>query len=87
MRRQVSVTSDWSGNESHCSQASSLGFLRDTVQTVKLLLLCSDLVSGNNTPNLEEYQGPPDMQTKARDTQAAKQQCQENLLRWSISHL
>ena len=27
----------------------------------------------------------PDMQTKAKNTKAAKQQCQENLLRWSNS--
>lgn len=40
-------------------------------------------VSGNDTPNLYEHQGSPEIQTKAKDTQVAKQQCQENLLRWS----
>lgn len=85
MRRQVSVTSNWSGSEFHCSQASSLGFLWDSIKTMKLLLLCSDSVSGNDTLNLEEHQGPPDMQTKAKNTEAAQQQCQENLLRWSNS--
>lgn len=42
--------------------------------------------SGNDTPNLDEYQESPEIQTKARVSPTARQNL-KRLLRWSHSHL